>query len=241
MAGPAWTTRIRRPPKEPPTPTSVPPDALPGIAGLFTYRDLHHNLFGAIIQDEFLLAEEVVSFIGHPIVVIAAESRAAIRAAKAAIKIDIEELEPVFTIDEAKKRSLFIGKTMTIQRGDVASAFASAKNILEGTFVNGGQDHFYLEGHIAVALPQEDGAMLVHSSTQHPTEVQQMIERGLPGAHVEVQDTTGGGDHFQVIVTSPRFDGLPLLDQHRLVNEALAEPLRDGTIHELRIKTRGTT
>lgn len=55
-----------------------------------------------------------------------------------------------------------------------------------------------------------------------------------------MEDRTGGGDHFQVIVTSPRFDGLSLLDQHRLVNAALAEPLRDGTIHELRIKTRGT-
>ena len=55
---------------------------------------------------------------------------------------------------------------------------------------------------------------------------------------LRVEDRTGGGDHFQVIVTSPRFDGLSLLDQHRLVNEALAEPLRDGTIHELRIKTK---
>src|SRR5436305_237125 len=89
------------------------------FAQLFTYRDLHHNLFGAIIQDELLLAEDVVSFIGHPIVVVAAESRALIRKAKAAIKVDIEELEPVFTIDEAKRRGLFIGKTMTIKRGDV--------------------------------------------------------------------------------------------------------------------------
>jgi stress-induced morphogen len=55
-----------------------------------------------------------------------------------------------------------------------------------------------------------------------------------------VEDRTGGGDHFQVTVASPRFDGLPLLEQHRLVNDALAEPLRDGTIHELRIKTKGT-
>ena len=60
-------------------------------------------------------------------------------------------------------------------------------------------------------------------------------------AELRVEDRTGGGDHFQVTVASPRFDGLPLLDQHRLVNEALAEPLRDGTIHELRIKTKGTT
>ncbi len=60
-------------------------------------------------------------------------------------------------------------------------------------------------------------------------------------AELRVEDRTGGGDHFQVTVGSPRFDGLSLLEQHRLVNDALAEPLRDGTIHELRIKTRGTT
>jgi stress-induced morphogen len=54
-----------------------------------------------------------------------------------------------------------------------------------------------------------------------------------------VEDRTGGGDHFQVTVASPRFDGLSLLEQHRLVYDALATPLADGTIHELRIKTRG--
>ncbi|MEP6812341.1 MAG: BolA/IbaG family iron-sulfur metabolism protein [Actinomycetota bacterium] len=69
-----------------------------------------------------------------------------------------------------------------------------------------------------------------------------LLRGAFPDANeLRVEDRTGGGDHFQVIVTSTRFDGLPLLDQHRLVNDALAEPLRDGTIHELRIKTRGTT
>jgi stress-induced morphogen len=58
-------------------------------------------------------------------------------------------------------------------------------------------------------------------------------------AELEVQDRTGTGDHFQVTVASPRFAGLSLIDQHRLVNEALAAPLADGTIHELRIKTKG--
>jgi stress-induced morphogen len=68
-----------------------------------------------------------------------------------------------------------------------------------------------------------------------------LLREAFPDAdEVRVDDRTGGGDHFQVVVTSPRFDGLPLIDQHRLVNDALAEPLRDGTIHELRIKTRGT-
>ncbi len=72
--------------------------------------------------------------------------------------------------------------------------------------------------------------------------LESLLRDAFPDApELRVDDRTGGGDHFQVTVTSPRFDGLPLLEQHRLVNDALAEPLRDGTIHELRIKTRGTT
>ena len=71
--------------------------------------------------------------------------------------------------------------------------------------------------------------------------LQLLLRQAFPDAtELSVEDRTGGGDHFQVTVASPRFTGLPLLDQHRLVNEALAEPLRDGTIHELRIKTKGT-
>jgi stress-induced morphogen len=71
--------------------------------------------------------------------------------------------------------------------------------------------------------------------------LESMLRDAFPDAQeLRVVDRTGGGDHFQVTVASPRFEGLSLLDQHRLVNEALAGPLRDGTIHELRIKTRGT-
>jgi stress-induced morphogen len=69
----------------------------------------------------------------------------------------------------------------------------------------------------------------------------ELLEQAFPDAgHVSVEDRTGGGDHFQVTVATPRFNDLSLLEQHRLVNEALAEPLRDGTIHELRIKTKGS-
>jgi stress-induced morphogen len=72
--------------------------------------------------------------------------------------------------------------------------------------------------------------------------LQELLERAFPdAAELRVEDRTGGGDHFQVTVTSATFNGLPLLEQHRLVNDALADPLRDGTIHELRIKTKGTT
>lgn len=71
--------------------------------------------------------------------------------------------------------------------------------------------------------------------------LRQLLEHAFPEAtELDVADRTGGGDHFQVTVASGRFDGLSLVEQHRLVYDALARPLADGTIHELRIKTRGT-
>jgi stress-induced morphogen len=68
-----------------------------------------------------------------------------------------------------------------------------------------------------------------------------LLERAFPDAtELSVEDRTGGGDHFQVTVISAAFNGLPLIQQHKLVNAALAAPLADGTIHELRIRTKGT-
>jgi stress-induced morphogen len=69
--------------------------------------------------------------------------------------------------------------------------------------------------------------------------LQSLLRAAFPEAEeLSVEDRTGGGDHFQVTVRSTRFAGMPLLEQHRVVYDALSEPLRDGTIHELRIKTR---
>jgi stress-induced morphogen len=71
--------------------------------------------------------------------------------------------------------------------------------------------------------------------------IQELLQQAFPDAtDVSVEDRTGGGDHFQVTVASPSFEGLSLVDQHKLVYDALAAPLADGTIHELRIRTRGT-
>ena len=169
--------------------------AVPGVAALFTYHDLAHNLFGPIIKDEILLAEDTVTFIGQPIVVIAAENREAIRLAKAAIKIDIEKLEPVFTIDDARRKKLFIGPTRRIARGDWETAFANAEHILEGTWINGGQDHFYLESQAAIAYPGEFEQLQVLSSTQNPSEVQEVIAHllGLPINKVVVTTKRMGG------------------------------------------------
>jgi len=70
--------------------------------------------------------------------------------------------------------------------------------------------------------------------------LEELLREAFPGSEVSVADRTGGGDHFQVTVASARFDGLSLVEQHRLVYDALAAPLADGTIHELRISTKGT-
>src|SRR5262249_4918970 len=169
---------------------------VPGVVGLYTHKDIPgRNKFGPIIEDEDLLAEEYVRFIGHPIVVIAAEDKSAIKKAKQALKVAIEELEPVLSIDQAKEKKLFIGGTRTIQRGDVEKAFAQAEHTIEGRFVNWGQDHFYMEGQAAIALPGEFDAITVHSSTQNPSEVQAVV------AHIL------GLKHNQVICITKRMGG----------------------------------
>ena len=70
--------------------------------------------------------------------------------------------------------------------------------------------------------------------------IRDLLGQAFPGGEILVEDRTGGGDHFQVTVVSGSFNGLPLIQQHKLVNAALAAPLADGTIHELRIRTKGT-
>ncbi|MBC7475818.1 MAG: xanthine dehydrogenase molybdopterin binding subunit [Candidatus Sericytochromatia bacterium] len=150
-------------------------EKIEGIIGLYTYKDLDGiNKFGPIIQDEHLLVEHTATFMGEPIVVIAGETRQAIAKAKKAIKIVMKELEPVFTIDEAIKREQYIGVPRFIIRGDVQSVFKTSEHILEGTFINGGQEQFYLESQASIAYPGEDNTLVIHSSTQHPSEIVQV-------------------------------------------------------------------
>jgi xanthine dehydrogenase large subunit len=149
---------------------------VPGVVALYTHRDLGHNRFGPSAEkDELLLAEDVVSFIGQPIVVIAAENRDAIAAAKQVISLDIEPLPAVFTIGEAKKRGNFIGGPRRISRGDLEAGFRQGEHVLEGTLSMGGVDQFYLESQAALVYPGESDALTVHSSTQNPSEVQHVV------------------------------------------------------------------
>jgi xanthine dehydrogenase large subunit len=166
-----------------------------GVAGLYTYRDLAHNVLGPIMKDEPLLAEEICTFRGQPIVVIAAENREAVAAAKRAIRVDLEELRPILTIDEAIAAKSFIGDTRFIRRGDAEAAIAAADHVLEGVFINAGQDHFYLESQAALVVPGEFDQLVVHSSTQHPTEVQEVVAHLL------------GIDMSRVVVNTKRMGG----------------------------------
>ena len=153
---------------------------VPGVALVMTHHDLPgHKRFGPIIKDEKLLVDDEAVYIGDPIVLIAADSRAALAAAKKAVKIEIEPLPALFTIDDAIAAGSFIGPERTIARGDVDAAFAAAQDTLSGTFHIGGQEHFYLESQVAIVHSGEDGQVTVHSSTQHTTEVQQVVAEAL--------------------------------------------------------------
>ncbi|MEK7434108.1 MAG: xanthine dehydrogenase molybdopterin binding subunit [Cyanobacteriota bacterium] len=150
-------------------------EKIDGIIGLFTYKDLNGiNKFGPIIQDEHLLVEHLATFIGEPIVVIAGENKQAIEKAKKAIKLNMKELEPIFSIDEAIKKEQFIGIPRTIKTGDVESAFKTSEHVLEGTFIIGGQEQFYLESQASLAYPGENNSLVIHCSTQHPSEIVQV-------------------------------------------------------------------
>lgn len=169
---------------------------VPGVVGLYTYKDLKHNIFGPITQDEILLVEEHAEFFGQPIVVIAAESAEAVKAAKAAIILDMEELEPYLTVDAAVAAHRYLDRTYQIKRGDVETAFKDARHIIEGRFVIGGADHFYLESQACLVVPGEFDQLVVHSSTQNPSEVQHVIAHllGLKMSQVVcITKRMGGG------------------------------------------------
>jgi len=154
-------------------------EKIPGVVALFTHKDLHHNRLGPIIQDEPLLVEDEAMFLGQPVVVIAAETKAAIAKAKKAIKIDMEELTPTLTINEAKERQEWLDREYAIRRGDVEGAFKNAKHVIEGTLVIGGADHFYLESQACLAVPGENNQLVLHSSTQAPSEIQHTVAHVL--------------------------------------------------------------
>lgn len=157
--------------------------AVPGIVGAFTHEDVPgHNDYGPIVKDDRALAAVTVRHVGEPVVLLVGENRAALNAAKKLVKIDVEPLPPIFSIDEARAAGLFLGPERVIACGDVEQALAHAEHTLSGVLVIGGQEHFYFETQSAIVLPEERDGLIVYSSTQHTTEVQSVVSEvcGLP-------------------------------------------------------------
>ncbi|MBU6376452.1 MAG: molybdopterin-dependent oxidoreductase [Bdellovibrionales bacterium] len=152
---------------------------VPGVVGIFTAKDIHHNLWGTIFQDQPLLADQEVFYVGEVVAIVAAESREAASRGREAVVVEYEPLPAILSIDEAKKHESYIGFPRSIKRGNPEEAFQSAPHRLEGQVVIRGADHFYLESQAAVVYPKEDGQLEVHSSSQHPTETQHVVAHGL--------------------------------------------------------------
>jgi xanthine dehydrogenase large subunit len=169
---------------------------IPGVAAVLTHRDIPgHNQFGPVFKDELLMVENEAVFIGQPLAIIAAESAEALLAARKAVVVEMEELPALLTIDQAIAADSYIGQPRRIERGDVAAALAASDHRLDGVLEIGGQEHFYLESMACVAIPSELQTMTVHSSTQHPSEVQAMVAEvlGIGFNHVTVICKRMGG------------------------------------------------
>ena len=168
----------------------------PGVVAVLTAADLPFaNDVSPVAHDEPLLAADAVQYLGQPLFLVVAETHLAARKAARLGRAEIAADPPLLEIDAALAAdSRFESGPITWQKGDTARALASADRVIEGSIAFGGQEHFYLEGQAALALPAEDG-MVIHSSTQHPTEIQHKVAEalGLPMNAVQVVMRRMGG------------------------------------------------
>ena len=170
--------------------------AAPGVVAVLTAADIPGvNDISPIAHDDRVLADGEVIWLGQPLFLVAATSRHAARAAARMGRVDYEPLPALLTIAEAQAAESFIEPTQRMARGDAEVALAAAPHRLSGRFALGGQDHFYLEGQIALARPGEDGQVHILSSTQHPSEVQHLVAHVLdrPSSDVTVEVRRMGG------------------------------------------------
>ncbi len=170
----------------------------PGVIAVMTADDLPFaNDVSPSIHDEPLLSEGTIHYLGQPLFFVVADTHLNARKAVRLAKITYSEDTPVLTIDEAlATESRFEDGPRIWTKGDVDQALAEAPHHVQGRIEMGGQEHFYLEGQAALVIPQEGGDMLVHSSTQHPTEIQHKVADalGLPmhAVRCEVRRMGGG-------------------------------------------------
>jgi xanthine dehydrogenase large subunit len=169
----------------------------PGVFTLATPADIPgENNYGSVVHDDPIFAEGLVQYAGQPLFAVAASSYRAARKAASMAQVEYDELPAILDVRAALAAESYLMPSERIVRGKPHEMLAQAPHRQHGSVTMGGQDHFYLEGQIALALPQEGGGMLVHSSTQHPTEVQSIVAHAL---HVSAHAVTvhcrrmGGG------------------------------------------------
>jgi xanthine dehydrogenase large subunit len=171
--------------------------AADGVVMVMTADDLPFaNDVSPSIHDEPLLSDGTIHYIGQPVFLVVATSHLAARKAARLGKIDYAEETPILTVEEALAAdNRFEDGPRIYAKGDADAAIAGAAHVIEGSFELGGQEHFYLEGQAALAVPNEGTDMLVHSSTQHPTEIQHKVADalGVPMHAVRVETRRMGG------------------------------------------------
>ncbi|WP_298831789.1 xanthine dehydrogenase molybdopterin binding subunit [uncultured Piscinibacter sp.] len=172
--------------------------ALPGVVAVLSAADIPgSNDCGSIIHDEPILADGELRYLGQPVFAVIATTRDAARRAAARAKdvLQIEPLPPVLSHREAHAQGQYVLPPMHLARGEARAAIARAPRTLKGSFDVGGQEQFYLEGQISYAIPREHDGMLVHCSTQHPSEMQHLVAHALRlrAHHVQVECRRMGG------------------------------------------------
>jgi xanthine dehydrogenase large subunit len=174
----------------------APVKAAPGVVAVFAAEDVPgDNNYGSTVHDDPIFAPGLVQHVGQPLFAVVADSYQHARRAARLAQVEYAALPAILDIRAAVAAASHVLPSNGLVRGRPQEALAQAPHRLSGSFSVGGQDHFYLEGQIAAAIPQDDGGMLVHSSTQHPSEVQQIVAHalGVPANLVTVQCRRMGG------------------------------------------------
>ncbi|SNT74405.1 xanthine dehydrogenase molybdopterin binding subunit [Paracoccus seriniphilus] len=169
-----------------------------GVLGVLTASDLAgvNDVSPNGLNDDPILADGHVMFWGQPVFAVVALTRDQARRAAQKARISYQPLPHAIDPIAAREADMgYVTAPMTLRRGDVSAGMKSAPHRIRGSFRIGGQDHFYLEGQIAIAVPGEDDEMTVNVSTQHPSEVQHMVAHvlGVPSHSVVVNVRRMGG------------------------------------------------
>ena len=139
-----------------------------GVVAVFTAKDIPgENNCGPIVHDDPFLAEGKVEFVGQAVAVVVARNMLYAREAAAKAKVQVKELQPILTIEQALEAHSFVMPAKGIVRGDAAAAIAAAPHKIKGTVRTGQQEQFYLEGQITYAVPREDGQLTLYLSLIH--------------------------------------------------------------------------